>query len=545
MKKIMITFICILMSVILLGIPAMSEGDFEIVSSSPADGDKNADISALITVTFSEEIGQVSAEEITCLPASVGEVEKDGKILKVRLVFQKEYNTEYTLDLSAVTSASGKSLKNKTIKFKTKEAVEGKIFEDDFETKTVDTAKWRAPKKGCGAVQKEGDNGNWSYQVVSGGSVDNYTNPLPYPFGIGHKAVLDFDIFIEDATANYNFFTVLGNNGLSGDDAKNFESYWTGLLTYNFEDKTFGVLYNQEFYKGGAGYPKNANAVVTAKDGWNSLRVVFDIEAQTLQLIVNGTEAKDESGNSEFKIPFSSQYGSAGQNLINVRIPATASAKLYFDNFSYRQLFDPTLESASVSNGETLQSTCPEIRMSFKNEVTALSLKLNGEDIAESCILKNTDGTYSVFPSLMWGESYTLDGVIEGIYGMEGSFTLDFNCAEQKGSLIESAGFYKGDARIFSIVPGEITAKLKFWQEESKTYAYLAAVYKKDGDRIEMISSVSYGEFTSEGNLSEKEVKVTVPEDTENCFVKVFVLTDTLTRIPYADSVLSGSMVLE
>lgn len=547
MKKILIMFLCAFLLLNMACVAALADEVLAITSGTVANGEQNACVSPLITFEFSDDINVVTADEITCLPASVSEVEVSGNKLSVRLSLPMEYNTEHTLDLSRVTSAGNAALaeSEKTIKFKTKEGMAGKILEDDFETKSIDTAKWRAPASGSGAVQKEGDGGNWSYHIASGGTLDNYLYPLPYPLQIENKAILDFDIFIEDATADYNFFTLLGNNGLSGDEAKSFETYWTGLLSYDYENKTFGVLYNQEIYKGASGYPADANAAVTAIDGWNSLRVVVDLNERTLKLIVNGTEAVDAEGNADFKIPFSSQYGSAGQMLANVKIPSTASAKLYFDNISYRQLDAPVLTSSSVKNGDILSVTCPEIRMSFKNDITALSLKINGEDMQASNIVKNADGTYSAFPSLVWGESYSLVGVMEGLYGTESTFTINFTTAEQEGNLIETVGFFSGSERIYSLTSGDVTAKLKFWQDEPQTYLYVAAAYKNTDGFIEMVSPLSFGEFTSEGNLAEKDITVTVPSDIENCFMKVFVLKDSLTRVPYEQSLFSGSMVLE
>lgn len=542
MKKILITFICILLMCTLLGIPAMADGEFKIVSSTPTDGEREAEVSALITVWVSHDVGEIIEESVTCLPASVSEVKAEGKEIKIRLAFPKEYNTEYTLDLTGIISAEGKTLEKKTISFKTKEGEELKILEDDFETKAIDTTKWRATKGSL--VQREGDEGNWCYSIADGG-LDNYAYPLPYPLGIKNKAILDFDILIENATADFTFFTMLGNNGLSGDEAKSFETYWTGLLGYDFESNSLGVLYNQVIFSGYSGYPKNVEAAVPIKEGWNSVRVVADLNEQTLMLIVNGTVAEDASGNSEFEIPFSSKVGSTDGQLINVRIQGTTAASVYLDNFAYRQLYAPVLSNSSVKSGDKISVTCPEIRMGFKNETTALSLKLNGEAVDESSIIKNADKTFSAFLSLQWGESYTLEGIAKGPYGAESSFTLNFTTDEMPEKLIEIEGFYdEGGKRVHNIKSGKISAKLKFWQKEESGYVYLAGVYKEEGGRVEMISLSSNQCETTEA-LCEKDISVTVPDDGGDYFVRVFVLKDSLTKICYEKYLISGNTHLE
>jgi len=551
MKKIITLFLCAFL--LLTTVNVFAEDTLEIVSGTVIGGELDAEISALLRYEFSEEIEEPAYEDITLLPATVGEISAEGNILTIRLASQMTYDTEHILDLSKVVSVNGNRLSDaeSKIKFTTKCGEAQKIFEDDFETGVLNTAVWRSATDVI--VQKEGDEGNYSRKATGGVNVDNFVGATPV-YRLDGDFTAEFDVFFEEDTIDldYTSFYFAGNNGLKSSD-ENYKRYETKkLLGYDFETGIFGVLFNTN--STAATVPTAPIAGKVLNDGWNNILVKVNYKNQSMSLYINGELIKDGDGNSEFLIPCAGATGYSptfddmpAVNIFHTAVGAKnggADAEIYYDNIHYSMITSPFFAFSNIAEGEKISVTCPEIELAFRNFPEKVSVEINGTPVSEENIKKNSNNVYCIYPDLEWEKSYSVSGKVYGEFGTEKEFTLNFETEQQPDQLIETVGFFKGGKRIFSLESGEITAKLKMWQKESKSYIILMGLYENVEGRVRMISVSSPVSFTSDGTLSEKEVSVTVPEDNKNYFAELIILKDSLARMPYESIIYSGDHVL-
>lgn len=555
MKKILSLILCSFILLSTMG--AMAADDtFKIVSGSISDGDIDAPVSVLLRYEFSEDIKEPALEDVTILPATVSELSAEGNTLNIRLAAKMSYNTEHILDLSKITSVSGKKLaeSESKIKFETKFGEALKIFEDDFETGELDKSFWRSSTDT--PLQLEGDGGNYCRKATSGTTFDNFTGGSSV-YKLDGDFLIEFDILIDKETIEIDYATlnIFGNNGLSSTD-ENFKRFETKrLLGYDVETGKFGVLFNT--LNSSASIPAAPIAGKVLFDGWNNILLKINTSEQTLNLYINGDLVEDSDGGSDFLIPCEKGAGYSAtfdnmpiSNILHRSVSATtnnggANACIYYDNISYREVTAPIFANSSIKEGEKISATRPEIKLYFKNFPSGAQLSLNGTPVAESDIRKISSNVLSIYPALSWEESYTLSGKVLGEFGSEKEFVLSFETGAQPTALIETVGFFSGERRLFVLESGNISTKVNFWQSTPQSYILIVACYKEIDGRVKMLSISSPIAFTSENLLEEKEVFVTVPEDSENCFIEYIVLKDSLSKMPYEPSLYSGSQQLK
>ena len=353
MKRIFSTILAVMLLMGLMAVPAFASG-LTIVSSSVFDGDEAAPVSALITFKFSESIADVAANNTITLTKDgsstnlVKSFSSTDDVLKIYLKAELEYNTNYTLNLGAISSTNAlNSLSDSEITFKTRYGTNNvNIVEEDFETGKNYTFRVDQDKDGTDAVQKTGDNGNYSLKL------DKSFDLIPDgKYGVTNttlfegKSVVEFDINpVSIANGDrYAFFTLLSRSH-TDNEAEGYKACESKrLLVYDSKSNKLGVIYN-EYGASTTRYTLYAGETLQA--GWNNVKVLVDNETQTIRLYVNNKLVKDDEGVCDFKyaIGKNTTIASSGTSLYNVRFHSLedyaytggVNSEVYFDNFSFR-----------------------------------------------------------------------------------------------------------------------------------------------------------------------------------------------------------------
>ena len=566
MKKLLSVMIMICISLSLVCVPIVAEESLKIVSSSVMDGDNYASVSSLIKIEFDRELADVDLEDITATflaikegkeawsAVSISEAGAEGKVLTIRFAADKKFNTKYKLDLSKVASADGKKLSDeeKIISFKTFYGEEYKIQQEDFETGEVNPQKWRAPRDGdvSAVVQREGDNGNYCYRIEDRTLDINIGQNGIVSSGVLHKAdgdkyLIEYDLLLENITENRLFFGI----SLKNTDANlDYSTYYKGTIGYHLSKSSFYVRADDYSM---ADNPKASNAFVEAEQGkWHHLMIYINKNERMLRLYVNGTLATNPDGKYEFKLPMSGEidddFKAAAISNLNFGVGG-ATGDYYIDNISIREISGPIVDETNLTEGMSLSTSCPEFQFVFRNnEVKKVNAYLNDEQLTADVLKWNENGSLSLFPLLAFGENYTLKLSAEDMFGNKKDFEYDFQAIEQPQKLIEIKGFFDGEGdRISAIKSGDITAKLRFWQKDAASYLLLAGVYKEIDGKINMLSLSAPKTISAEGALAEDTITVSVPSDTKDCFVRVFILKDSLIGLPYERNLILGDLILK
>lgn len=548
MKKILLALISLIIVFNTFAPCAFAETEFKISEGSILNNEDEAPVSALITYRFTLDIDPETASSASISDMDVNDAYAVGDKLFIRLTSKLKYNTAYTADLSGIKSSGGDSLplNEQTVSFKTKPGAVKKIVEEDFETLAIDTKIWRAPGKnviGIAPMDMAADNGNYSYKLVDS-NLDLISDKQLY---IDTKAVLDFDMHISQAKGDYIFLTILGNDGNA---ANIFESSGHCMLRYKSAKNALSINRAGSYTDtpDNTTYSPTDTDVTLIENSWNKIRIVIDMKKLTFSVLVNGTLLRDNNDEDEFKIPFT-QYKCVSQPaLTTVRLQSRAevSGNLYYDNISFRQYDAPKLLSSTIKENDVLKASCVELGLDFDSDVEDLKLKLNDEAVPPEAIKQVSKRKFICsLDNLPWDASLCLKGTVSALYNTERNFEINFSTPHQPEHLIEVTGFYdeKGD-KLFALSPGNVTAKLKIWQSgDTKTYTIVSGVYKKIGDAVKMISLQS-ADYTLSASDT-KTITVDVPAETDNCFMKIYVLDNSIQRNPYQQSVFVGSRILQ
>lgn len=441
MKRIFSTILAVLMLLSCMGAVAFADGDLTIISATAADGAQSVPVSALLTYTFSENIADIEAADVSLVVVGktanlVKEVVVSGNVLYVRSSSKLSYGTDYSLDLTKVKSAAdeNKSLADGEITFKTKPGSKETVFEDNFESGALDSS-WRA--NGNAVVKKENDGDNYSYKLDGSALMDNFVSYVSV-FNLNNNVLIGFDMLFDEATADHQFINFVGHNSLNAKiydedgtatdnpDYKLFES--NSILGYDKETGKLGVLFNQ---KTNATLPAAPIAGETVKMGWNKILIKADLVNQSIQLYVNGVKVKDENGNSDFLFP------QKGGNATLAEVPLTLvrfakftnKGNFYVDNVYYReaQVSAPdgsvmTLTSSTPSNEKVIKQTQKEFVLTYNHEINAASLgTVTINDTAVKSAVASANTITVTIPDnykLAENTAYTFDFVgAEDIYG--------------------------------------------------------------------------------------------------------------------------------
>jgi len=416
MKKTISLVLAVLMLMGIMSVAAQAEGNIEITKASAADGATSAPVSALLTYTFSEDIADMEAADVSLVVAGqptelVKEVAVSGNVLKVRASAKLSYGTDYSLDLTKVKAAAdeNKKLEDGVITFKTKLGTALTMFEEDFEAGVYDTSSFRYTDAtyGDGFGQNETGSNNYSYKMTTK-EFSNYQAGYKRVFQLYGDVVFGFDIFIDKSTltTNYYTFTLIGG---SGNSTYAFET--RRLLGYDKSKDLFGVCFDTNTT--GASNTANIVAGLPIKDkSWNNILVKVNGTAQTLSVYVNGSLVKDASGKSVFAFPYVSKTNhkdmSAECPACNVKYMTLAdsnyaggaSAEIYYDNLYYRkaQIEAPDstvldMTSSTPSFERMVKDTQKEFTLTYNHDINGESLKyvsVNGTAVKSAVANGNT-----------------------------------------------------------------------------------------------------------------------------------------------------------
>ena len=445
MKRIFSTILAALMLLSCMGVAALAEGEgLTIISATAPNGAQSTPVSALLTYTFSEDIAEITKEDVSLVVKDtptelVSEVLVSGNTLKVRANSKLAYNTTYSLDLTKVSAKADadKKLPEEAIVFTTKQGNSYTMFEDDFEAGVKDAAVWRSESDGLTKM----DDGNYAYKMTATKELSNYLTGYSHAYELYGEMLFGFDFYIDKSTLlnsanadiNYYFFSLAGNDGSS---KASFES--KRLLGYDKKNDILGITIDTT--DSNASMPTNLTVGLPVNDkSWNKILVKLNSDQKTYSLYVNGALVKDNTGKSNFSFactstskPITEECPVTNvkfQNLADSNHSGGTGAVIYFDNFYYRKavIAAPdstvmTLASSAPSFDKAVKDTQKEFVLTYNHEISASSVgtvTINDTPVKSAVVSGNTvTVTIPDNYKLKEDTEYTFDFVgAEDVYG--------------------------------------------------------------------------------------------------------------------------------
>lgn len=286
---------------------------------------------------------------------------------------------------------------------------------------------------------------------------------------------------------------------------------------------------------------------------WYTLRVYLNM-ANTDTKKIDAVAYFSEKGKSETKYQTTFAAGNAKQKNIRISNPGWAVKKeegkknvFNIDNFAL--IGDGAMEVASSSpeKGGSIISPSSDINVKFTNEAESVKFLLGDTEISKDEIEKVSATEYKISPKnpLVWGEEYTLGGEAYDNYGQKCEIDIPFSVSEEPDNFIELLGFYDKDGRkISNLISGNVTSKIRLWQKEKGVYTVICGVYKNVDGKIKMLSA-SCDVIDTSDKMKDISLSGSIPENTENCFMRVFIWDSFKKRVPYKEDIIYGKTELK